>query len=74
LKTNHLATLVARLDDFSPIGRLFLLQFFEKYLSSQNSRASFFHGKRYALTLMKNVFGNILGEFQTNSSGHPAEE
>jgi hypothetical protein len=31
----------------------------------------FFHGQDYALTLTKNELGYILGDFFTNSSGHP---
>jgi hypothetical protein len=31
----------------------------------------FFHGKSYALICQKNGLGNILGDFFTNSSGHP---
>jgi hypothetical protein len=32
--------------------------------------ASFFQGKSYVFILTKNGFGNILGAFFTNSTGH----
>jgi hypothetical protein len=32
----------------------------------------FSHGKSYVLILKKNGLGSVLGDFFTNSSGHPA--
>jgi hypothetical protein len=32
----------------------------------------FSHGKSYVLILKKNLLGSVLGDFFTNSSGHPA--
>jgi hypothetical protein len=34
--------------------------------------ATFFRGKMYSLILIENGLGYILGDFFTNSSGHPA--
>jgi hypothetical protein len=47
--------------------------FFENDKSSVISWASFFHGTSYVFILTKNVLGYILGDFFTNSSGHPAQ-
>jgi hypothetical protein len=64
-----------RLLDFSPIARSYTLaSFFEKYNSSHPFWATFFNGKSYALILTKNELGDILGDFLTNSSGHPGRK
>jgi hypothetical protein len=31
----------------------------------------YFYGKKFALILTENGLGHILGDFSTNSSGHP---
>jgi hypothetical protein len=46
--------------------------FLENYRSSQNFGATFFYGKSYVIISTKNRFGFIVGDFFTNSSGHPA--
>jgi hypothetical protein len=47
-------------------------QFFsEKYKSSLYKEQLCFRGKTYVLILTKNGLGYILGDFVTNSSGHP---
>jgi hypothetical protein len=57
---------VTRLGEFSPIGQLFTLDSFFNYKSSPK------RGKIYAFILTKNRLDSILGDFFTNSSGHPA--
>jgi hypothetical protein len=42
------------------------------YRSSPNLGASFFRGKAPSSILTENRLGYILGDFFTNSSGHPA--
>jgi hypothetical protein len=46
-------------------------QLFESDKGSPNFSATFFDSKSYALNSAKNGFGYILGDFSTNSSGHP---
>jgi hypothetical protein len=46
-------------------------QSIENFRSSPKSRASLFHDSRYILILTKNGLSLILGDFFTNSSGHP---
>jgi hypothetical protein len=62
------------LGEFSPIRHLFTLG-----SSSENDKSSpnfgictFQEGKIDVLVLTKNGMGYILGDFFTNSSGHPA--
>jgi hypothetical protein len=43
----------------------------QNYRNSSHSWATFFLGKIYVLILTKNGLGYILGDFFTNSSGHP---
>jgi hypothetical protein len=45
--------------------------FFVNYGFSLNLWPTFFHGKSCVLILTKNRFGQILGDFFTNPSGHP---
>jgi hypothetical protein len=60
---------------FAPNGRLFLLGiFFEKYRSSPNLLATLPFGKIYALIVTNKGLGYILGDFFTNSSGHPVQK
>jgi hypothetical protein len=47
-------------------------QFHEKYTISPNVCVTYVQGKNYVSTLAKNGLGYILGDFLTNSSGHPA--
>jgi hypothetical protein len=58
--------------EFSPVGRLFS---FEQTLKitdvDQNCWATVFREKSYALVLTNNGFGQHLGDFFANSSGHP---
>jgi hypothetical protein len=58
---------VNRLGDFSPLGLLFIFEFF-----TSNVCAAYFHGKNYVLILNKNELGSMytVGDFSTNSSGH----
>jgi hypothetical protein len=59
-----LAIRVTRLDDFSPIGRLFTLgSFFEKYKSGPNFGAAFFNGRSCVLILTKKWIGLHFGQF-----------
>jgi hypothetical protein len=68
------------------IGRIFAYwvivyfrQFYENYRNGSNLLDTFVHGKsyihkcilKYTYLLTKNVLGYILGDFFTNSSGHP---
>jgi hypothetical protein len=46
-------------------------QFWENYGNSANFWATFFYGSNYALILPMNELGYILGNFFSNSSGHP---
>jgi hypothetical protein len=57
---------VTRLDDFSPIGRLFenFIQKWPKFVGHV------FSSKSYVLILANDWLGYILGDFFTNS-GHP---
>jgi hypothetical protein len=60
------------LGEFVQIGRLFTLGCFLKILKQPNYLSYFFHGKIYVFILTKNRLGHILGDFFTNTSGHPA--
>jgi hypothetical protein len=60
---------VTRLGDFLPFGPLFTLSWFLKITA--DFWANLYYSKIYALILAKNGLGNILGDFVTNSSGHP---
>jgi hypothetical protein len=57
---------VTRLGEISPFGRCF-----ENCKSSAKFLATFFHGTNTVLILAKYALGYILGDFFTNSSGHP---
>jgi hypothetical protein len=65
------------LGEFSPFGRIFAfgaIAFFGQFFidrSSPNVWAAFVHGKNYALISTKKWLGHILGDFLTNSYGHP---
>jgi hypothetical protein len=64
-----------RLAEFSPIGLLFSLgSFLKNKKSSQNFYAYFIYSKSYVLILTKSVLAYILGDFLTNSSGHPGRQ
>jgi hypothetical protein len=66
---------VTRFGECSTIGRLFFFgQFFENFRNSPNFCAAVLHGKSYVLLVVKNVTGNILGDFFTNSSGRSVLE
>jgi hypothetical protein len=57
---------------FAHLAMVCLLQFIDNYSRiSNNVWASVKHGKSEALILTKNGTGYILGDFCTNSSGHP---
>jgi hypothetical protein len=65
-------------DQGDQIGRIFAYWalvyfglFFENYISSTNSLATFSKCISYAFILTKSGLGDILGKFFTNSSGHP---
>jgi hypothetical protein len=61
------------------IGRIFanwlsvynFEQFFGNYRSSPKTWATFCHCNSYVLSLTKYGLGHIVGDFFTNSSGHP---
>jgi hypothetical protein len=66
-------TRVGRLGAFSPLGRLFSLGSFSKIAEvAQIFGLPLFLGKGHSLISTKNGFDSILGDFFTNSSGHPA--
>jgi hypothetical protein len=69
-------TRVTRLVEFSPIGRLFTLGSGLKITEVEHifELPTFFHGASYAFILSKNGLGSILGDFFTNSSGHPGAD
>jgi hypothetical protein len=46
-------------------------QLFENYISIAKFWATLFHSASYVLVLIKNGLGHILGDFFTNSYGHP---
>jgi hypothetical protein len=50
---------------------VFFGQFFENLKSRTNSWATCFHGASDVLIVTKNGLGYILGDFFTNSPGHP---
>jgi hypothetical protein len=63
---------VTRFGEISAYGRLFSLGIFLK--NTRNGLhiwATFPHSIDYELNLTKKRLGNILGDFLTNSSGHP---
>jgi hypothetical protein len=63
------------LGEFSPKFAQCLIanfgKWFENYKSSAHLWGTFSHGTSYVLILTKNGLGYILGDFFTNSSGHP---
>jgi hypothetical protein len=70
--TRRIGARVTRLGEFSPIRFLFTLRsFFENYLSSANLWTPFSKCISHVFILPKNCLGCILGDFFTNSSGHP---
>jgi hypothetical protein len=62
----HLAPRVTRLGDFFTFGM------FLKIKEVAHFGAIFSNSTRYVLILTNNWLGYILGDFFTNSSGHPA--
>jgi hypothetical protein len=61
------------LGEFSPIGRWFTLgSFFENYERNADFISTFFSSTSCVLIHTKTGLGNILGDFFTYSSGHPA--
>jgi hypothetical protein len=62
---------VTRLDDFSPIGRLFTMGSFLRSQKQPYIWATFIHQKIQAIKFTKNGLGYISGDFFKNSSGHP---
>jgi hypothetical protein len=62
------------LGEFSPIGRLLCLGsfFVHKLLKYPKLEGYFFYGKNYAQNSTKNGLGYTLGDFVTNTPGHPA--
>jgi hypothetical protein len=59
---------------FADWAAVYFGQFIENFKSYPNYWASIFHDTRYVhtyLTFTKNELGYILGDFFTNSSGHP---
>jgi hypothetical protein len=76
--SKSISSRVTRLGDFSPNGRYFTLGRFikitdvaQKLHKVKVKFGYFFVSLEYALILTKNGFGYILGDFVTNSSGHP---
>jgi hypothetical protein len=66
---------MTRLGDFLSLGPLFSSGIFMKNtISILKFGSPFFHGKSYVLIWKKIGFGHILGDFLTNSSGHPASK
>jgi hypothetical protein len=59
---------VTRLGEFSTF---WATVFFGQIQKLPKFSGYFFHGKRCVLILTKNGFGHVLGDFLTNSSGHP---
>jgi hypothetical protein len=67
-----LARRVTRLAEFSPIGQLFTVGIcFENYRSGANLWATFVRGTSYVYVSANNWSGYSLGDYFTNSSGHP---
>jgi hypothetical protein len=67
-----------RTNQGDQIGRVFAQweivyfgQWFKNYRSSAHFWATFFHGTSHVSILTKKMLGYILGDFFTNSSGHP---
>jgi hypothetical protein len=59
--------------NFGRLGDFLLWVFFENSRSTLNQFwGFFFHGKRYVFILTKMGLAPFLGDFFTNSSGHPA--
>jgi hypothetical protein len=57
-------TMVTRLGEFSPFGRLFSSgSFFEKYRSCPKFRATFIHGKSYIWIITPKLLGPHFGRF-----------
>jgi hypothetical protein len=66
---------VTRLGEFSPNGWLFTLaSFFENLLKHPTFLGYLFPRQGFCVDSDKNGLGYILGDFFTNSSGHPASE
>jgi hypothetical protein len=67
---------VARLSEFSTLFHHLLREGFSKFQNVAHIlRATFFPNQIYALVLTKKIgMGYILGDFLTNSSGHPAPQ
>jgi hypothetical protein len=61
---------VTRLDEFSPLGRLFTLGSF--MIIVEDAKMVYFHSKKYALIFTKFRVGLYFGPYIfTNSLGHP---
>jgi hypothetical protein len=72
---NLLRVRVTRLDEFSPFGRLFSLGSFLRLRKYPKILGNFFRSSGFVvLILAKNGLGYILGDFFTNSSGHPVAD
>jgi hypothetical protein len=56
---------------FADLAIVFFGQLIENYRRSAISWATFFHSTSYELILQKNDCATFLGDFFTNSSGHP---
>jgi hypothetical protein len=68
----YVGSRVTRLGDFfTSWATFFFGQFFENHRSSTTFSSALFLVKIYLLILTKNVLVHILGDFVTNSSGHP---
>jgi hypothetical protein len=67
---------VTRLGNISPFEWLLSLRSSEKIkeVHSHIFGRIFYHGNNYVLILTKTVLGYILGDFFTNSSGHPEQD
>jgi hypothetical protein len=72
---NGVTSRVTRLSEFSPHGRLFTFGSVLKITEvGQIFWATYFHATSYVLIMTKIWLGDILGDFFTNSSGHPGDE
>jgi hypothetical protein len=66
---------VTGLGEFLQVGRI--VSFGQFFLIAELARISFgnfFHSEIYVSLLKKTRLGDILGDFFTNSSGHPASD
>jgi hypothetical protein len=65
---------VTRLGEFKFFGDIFGVVFLKNPYVENIFRIPHFPGKSYVLIVTKNGLGYILGDFFTNSSGHPVRK